>query len=114
MFAFQGTEVFSKAKFFYLDCKKLLQKIQHEKVVCDQLKRAALSIPLNIAEGSGKFTNPDRKNFFIIARASLFESVAILDIMCLEGKITSDEFKSIESSGEEISKMLYRMIKNLE
>ena len=40
----------------------------------DQLNRAALSISANIAEGNGRFTVPDRKNFFGIARGSLQES----------------------------------------
>ena len=39
----------------------------------DQLNRAALSISANIAEGNGRFTVPDRKNFFGIARGSLQE-----------------------------------------
>jgi four helix bundle protein len=48
----------------------------------DQLLRAAQSIPLNIAEGNGKGTNPDRRRFFEIARGSTLECAAIQD--CLE------------------------------
>jgi four helix bundle protein len=51
--------------------------------LADQLRRAAVSVPLNIAEGSGRFTDPDRVRFFSIARGSAMECGAILDIVAL-------------------------------
>ena len=45
----------------------------------DQLKRASLSIPLNIAEGTGKFDIRDKSKYFKIARGSATECAAILD-----------------------------------
>jgi len=47
--------------------------------MADQLRRAALSIPLNIAEGSGKSTGPDRRRFYSMARGSAMECAAIID-----------------------------------
>jgi four helix bundle protein len=47
--------------------------------LADQLRRAALSIPLNIAEAAGKTTAPDRVKFYGIARGSAMECAAILD-----------------------------------
>ncbi len=47
----------------------------------DQLKRAALSIPLNIAESSGKTTTRDRAEYLAIARGSAMESGACLDCL---------------------------------
>ena len=82
-------------------------------MVVDQLNRASLSIVLNIAEGSGKFSNADRKKFFIIARASIFECIAILDILHDENKIDELEFKSQLVNGDEISRILFTMINNL-
>lgn len=45
----------------------------------DQLKRASLSIPLNIAEGSGKASPQERRRFFEIARSSALECSAIIN-----------------------------------
>lgn len=53
----------------------------------DQLNRAALSIATNLAEGNGRFTKPDRKNFFTIARGSVQECVPLLEIASRRGFI---------------------------
>src|SRR5438552_13309874 len=57
----------------------------------DQLSRASASIPLNIAEGNGRYTSPDRCRFFDIARGSALESAACLDVLVARKKTTSSE-----------------------
>lgn len=47
----------------------------------DQLKGAALSVSLNIAEGSGKGGTNDRNRFYFIARGSSMECAAICDVL---------------------------------
>ena len=114
MFDFQNLEVYKKAKLFHRKCKKLLLEKKFDSYVKDQLGRASFSLPLNIAEGSGKFSKADRRNYFTTARASVFECVAALDMLCDEGLITKNEFEELIKKADELSKMLYAMIKNLQ
>jgi four helix bundle protein len=69
---------------------------------------------LNIAEGTSRFSNKDRKNFFVIARGSAFECAAILEYLHETEEITQEIFQESEKKLEEISKMLFGLIKNLD
>jgi four helix bundle protein len=91
-----------------------LEEAKLERYVRDQLGRASYSVALNIAEGSAKKTNPDRRNFFTIARGSIFECVAILDILHQEDKIDQVVYSNLLKLASEISKMLFVMARNLE
>jgi len=113
MFGFQTLDVYNMSVQFHTDCKKLLEKIKTSKNVTDQLTRASYSIPLNIAEGSGKFSNPDRKRYFVTARASLFECVSILEILKADEQINQTEYYELYDVCDQMSRMLYRMIENL-
>jgi four helix bundle protein len=80
----------------------------------DQLNRAALSISANIAEGNGRFTKADRKNFFIIARGSVQECVPLLELARRRKLIDEPNHAELKSQLEEISKMLSGLINGLE
>jgi four helix bundle protein len=115
MFDFENLEVYKKAKSFNsIVGKTLLAMSSMDGVTRNQLRRASLSIVLNIAEGTSRFSKPDRKNFCIIARGSVFECVAVFDILKDNEQISLDEFNRLYVQAEEISKMLFAMIKNLE
>ena len=47
----------------------------------NQLRRAAFSVPLNIAEGAGKVSQKDKRRFYSIARGSALECAAVFDIV---------------------------------
>ena len=80
----------------------------------DQLNRASLSISANIAEGNGRFTKADRKNFFIIARGSVQECVPLLELARRRSLINDVRHVELKSNLEEISKMLSGLINGLE
>ena len=58
--------------------------------LADQLRRASLSVPLNIAEGSGKTSAPDQRRFYAMARGSAMECAAIVDA-CVALKLIEPE-----------------------
>ena len=69
---------------------------------------------LNIAEGSSRFSNKDRKNFMVVARGSTFECAAIIEYLYEVSEINKDSFDNYMNFLEEISKMLFGLIKNLD
>jgi four helix bundle protein len=72
MFDFCKLEVYQKAKTFCILITKEISGENFDRTTNDQLQRALFSIMLNIAEGTSRFSNKDRKNFFVIARGSAF------------------------------------------
>ena len=114
MFDFEKLEVYKKARQFNLIITDFLEEVPRvSKNKKDQFERAAFSIMLNIAEGSGRFTNKDKRNFYVISRGSTFECVAILDYLSAKNIIDAKTYSLHYSSLEEISKMLLAMIKRL-
>ena len=78
----------------------------------DQWKSASMSILLNLAEGTGRMNNTDKKHFLTISRGSVFESVAILEAVHDLGLIEEASFREFYDSYEQISKMLLGMIRS--
>jgi four helix bundle protein len=114
MFDFEKLDVYQKAKAFnkivyqYLKSNRLIDTTTR-----NQLRRASFSVMLNIAEGSSRFSSADRRNFYVIARGSIFECVAIFEFMKDEGLLTDELYVNLYANSEEMSEMIYAMIKNL-
>src|SRR4030066_2484882 len=113
MFDFCKLDVYQKAKAFCILMHKLISDENFDRTTNDQLRRASFSIMLNIAEGSSRFSNKVRKNFLVIARGSAFECVAILEYLVETKEIGQDVFADYEKKLEEISKMLFGLIRSL-
>lgn len=114
MFDFQNLEVYKKAKHFNTEITALLADVKVSRNINDQLTRAAFSIVLNIAEGSGRFSKADRRHFFIISRGSVFECAAIIDLLKDAKHMAVERYEQLLILCEELSKILYTMIRNLE
>ena len=115
-FSFENLKVYQKSLIWVeqiLGLQKALKgKITHS--LSDQLFRASLSIPLNIAEGNGRWHLGDKKKFFWIARGSVFECVPVIQIMNKQKHITHGEYQSLYSHRQELSKMLTGLIQSVE
>ncbi|MDE6578834.1 MAG: four helix bundle protein, partial [Muribaculaceae bacterium] len=76
----------------------------------DQMRRAAISIPSNIAEGNGRYTNKDFLKFLSFSRGSLYELATQIEICSRLGYGLPSSINSINLLIEEIGKMINRMI----
>jgi len=90
---------------------KLLGGITAKAAVKDQLDRAATSIPLNIAEGNGKFSGKDRARFFEIARGSAVECSACLDVLVAREMAVASEMEPAKMQLVEIVNMLMGLLR---
>jgi len=77
----------------------------------DQIRRAAVSIPSNIAEGDERDTNKDSVRFLYIAKGSLAELLTQLEICKEIGYISNEEFLYLSEEYTKIAKMLGKLIK---
>lgn len=114
MFNFEKLSVYTKAENIYQKLNdQILSNRNIDLSIKNQLKRAALSIVLNIAEGAGKYSKRDKKNFYTISRGSLQECVAALRILKIDNKIDEQLFQELYSEFTEVNKMLSGLIKSM-
>lgn len=82
--------------------------------VVDQLRRATMSIALNIAEGSGEYSRADKARFYRIAKRSATECAAILDVARKLEIISRERFDSGRGLLHRIVSMLVKMCHGLD
>ena len=111
MFGFQRLDAYQAATKFLAEGTRLAAKVPRgQGELVDQLRRAALSIPLNIAEGSGKFSREARR-FYTIARGSALECAAILDALSALGLLADDDLEQGRAFLERVVSMLTGLIR---
>ena len=112
-FTFENLNVYKKAVGFVRRIeilnKSLKGKVSYS--ILDQMTRAAISIPLNIAEGNGRWHKNDKKRFFWIARGSVFEIVPIIQVIFESDNITGADHRELYNELDVMAKMLTALIK---
>ncbi|GMX57836.1 MAG: hypothetical protein YFSK_1660 [Candidatus Yanofskyibacterium parasiticum] len=111
MFDFENLAVYRKSKELNKEVLGFLKaNKQIDAYVRDQLKRASISITINIAEGSGKFSKADKRNFYTISRGSTYECVSLFELIFDEKQISRTQFDDFYKKFETLSKMLLGLI----
>ena len=82
--------------------------------LADQLNRASVSISANLAEGNGRFTKPDRKHFFAIARGSIQECIPLLELAVRRSLLKTDQQRRLYDALDELAKMISGLINGLD
>lgn len=110
-FLFEKLVVYQRAVQFAVEIGDLTDGFPPKtRALADQLNRAAISVPANIAEGNGRWGRLDRRNYFIIARGSLQECVALVEIASRRGCISEAKGMLLKNRLEEIARMLAGLI----
>lgn len=82
--------------------------------VTSQLRRAALSVVLNIVEGHARSSSADYLRFLFMARASLVECAYLLEFSLKVGYLTQEQFDKLEYSRNNVSYFLQKIIEGIE
>jgi four helix bundle protein len=110
-FDHEKLDVYREAISFCAWVGELLNSISAKAAAKDQLDRASTSIPLNIAEGNGKFSAKDRARFLEIARGSALECAACLDVLVARKLASADQTENAKENLARIVQMLMGMLR---
>ena len=91
VFDHEKLKVYQESLRFVAWADPVIERLRPRIGAKDQLARASTSIVLNLAEGNGKRSHPDRCRFFDIARGSGVECAACLDVLLVKKRISPDE-----------------------
>ena len=111
-FDHEKLQVYQDSLKFAAWCRPILDGLPKSYAVRDQLDRARTSIPLNIAEGNGKFTAADRCRFLDNARGSALECAACIDLLLIDGHLTAFLVEEGKTILRQVFAMLIGLIKS--
>ena len=111
---YKNLRVYQLSKVVVKDVYHLIKKYPAEEryALCDQLRRAVISVPSNIVEGLSRTTDKEKHQFLNIAYGSLMEVLCQLDVSVDLGYISNDELKYVEVESAELIRMMKGMMRN--
>lgn len=102
-YSYRKLNVYTYARDLVLETYKLIDKFPQKEMyaLSDQLRRAIVSVPSNIAEGLSRSSDKEKSHFLDIAYGSLMEAHCQLEIAQDLKYITEDEFLALEKKIDE-------------
>src|SRR5438034_4610986 len=110
-FDHEKLDVYQEAVAFCGWVGEFLTAMSSKAAAKDQLDRASTGIPLNIAEGNGKFSSKDRARFFEVARGSALECAACLDVLLVRKLATEEQVVLAKERLARIVQMLVGLLR---
>ena len=116
MASYKELRVWQKTMDLVIETYKLCELLPKKETygLSDQMRRAAVSIPSNIAEGQARKNKKEFFHFLSIARGSLAELLTHLEICVRLGYFGQDQVAIVENYSEEAGKMITNLMKNLQ
>ena len=112
-FIFEKLDVYQRALEFNRKVHFIIKQVK-ERSWSDQLSRAAMSITLNIAEGSGRWYSKEKRNFYFIAKGSVFECIPLIDLGVSLEILSDKQREELRDDCSSMAKMLTKLIQSLE
>lgn len=116
LFSFENLQVWKESKTFVATIYKVIAKfpIEERFALCTQVRRAVTSIPLNLAEGSARFSYREKIRFVEYAFGSLNEVYCQLCIAVELDYITQEEVESLKPTIHHLERMLKGLRRSFE
>ena len=115
-FGFKELIVWQKSVEFARKVIKTIDKLntdtKHYRIK-EQTEAAATSVAANIAEGKGRYSKKEFKQYLYIARGSIYETITFLTILSELEWISLEDLKTLEKEGLSLNKMLNSLINTL-
>ena len=108
LFSYRELVAYQRSKALVSEVYATLESFPKKETyaLCDQMRRAVISIPSNIAEGMGRTSIKEQIHFIEIAFGSLYEVMCQIELAKDLNYITEVQFKEIEESVQNVAKPL--------
>src|SRR2546423_8326241 len=112
---FKDLKAWQHARQLVVLSKGAIARLPHfeRDALADQWRRAAYSVALNIAEGASRRGVKDFRKHLDIARASLAELEAILDLVLAQGYVRPEELAPVQATRDECARTVYGLLRTL-